>query len=75
GVLAGLATYNFIKDPLPESGLSLDPVLEPGAAAPKANKAKGATEKRPAGHTPAARRAPARGPSIEFGLLGIGGRF
>lgn len=79
GVLAGLATYNFIKDPLPESGLSLDPVLEPGAAAPKANKAKGAKEKRPAGRTPAAgarhRRAPARGPSIEFGLLGIGGRF
>ena len=72
GVLAGLATYNFIKDPLPESGVALDPAQEP----PEAGAAKPAPgPRRP---RPAARRRPPRPqPSLrlEFGLLGIGGRF
>jgi hypothetical protein len=72
GVLAGLATYNFIKDPLPESGVKLDAPLEPGA---KAAKAKPKTKTKTTAPAPRARRRPAPGPSIEFGLLGIGGRF
>jgi hypothetical protein len=40
GVLAGLATYNFIKDPLPESSIRLQPKTEFDSELPKAARAR-----------------------------------
>ncbi|MEZ4219722.1 MAG: PEGA domain-containing protein [Polyangiaceae bacterium] len=68
GVLGGLATYNFIKDPLPESGVRVDAPKEPKDEPPRAH----ARLPRPRPLVRVRRPAPVQ---WQFGLLGIGGRF
>lgn len=71
GVLAALATYNFIRDPLPDSGARVFRPQEPadaGSTAPSA---------RPPAPRPQAWRRWDVGPLVgpELGGIGFGGRF